>query len=105
MSLNPCATIRTLFLELAIFAGVTLLHGEPPTTAVHVLSATLDQARHQVTAQLLNTSNEKTAVAYTLDVKGSDSAGKEIEDYGIGWDYLSPDPVPASTSKYIPPGN
>ena len=104
MTLNYCAAVRPLFLGFATLACMTLLLGESPATSVHVLSATLDLATHQVTVQLLNTTTEKTAVAYTLRIKGVDSAGKEVYDYGIGWDYLSPDPTPATTSRYILPG-
>jgi hypothetical protein len=104
MSPNYCASVRPLFLGLAM-ACATVLLGESPATSVHVLSATLDPATHEVKVQLLNTTTDKTAVAYTLGIKGFDLMGKVVADSGIGWDFLSPDPTPASTSQYIVPGN
>jgi hypothetical protein len=90
------------FLGLAAF--LITLHGETPATSLRVLSAQLNAATHQATIHLLNTTTNKTAVAYNLEIKAFDSDGRELQDYGVGWDNLSPDPTSDAASKYVLPG-
>jgi hypothetical protein len=107
MTRSYCVAPRTLrlFFGLVALASVTLLRGDPPATSIHVPKATLDLSTHQVTVQLLNTTTDKTAVAYDIETKGFDARGKEVLGVAIGWEFLTSDPTSNSTSHYIPPGH
>jgi hypothetical protein len=86
---------------LATLAGATLLCAAPPTH-LQVLSTTLNPSTHQVTVELVNSTNDKTVVAYILETKSFDAAGKQVDDSGVGWDFMGPEPNPEAR-KYILP--
>src|SRR5450755_4588942 len=87
---------------LAALAGATLLCAESPTH-LQVLSATLNLSTHRIKVELLNSTPDKTVVAYVLDTKSIDATGQQIDDSGVGWDSMGPAPNPEAI-KYILPG-
>lgn len=78
------------------------LSSQPAPRGLQVLSATLDQEKHEVTVQLQNTSN-KTVVAYSLTINSLDSAQHSVGSREVEFDYVGPEPN-SGAKNFIAPG-
>jgi hypothetical protein len=81
---------------------LTLSYGQQQPIGLQVLSASLDLQTQKVSVQLQDLS-DKAVVAYVLRVREFDADGKEVHDYGIGYDWVAPEPNLDAT-RYILPG-
>ena len=76
------------------------IHAE---THLRVLWTDLDPASREVSVQLLN-SSPKTIVAYSLEAREFDASGRQVDSWGIGWDYLAESASNPSRDSQIEPG-
>lgn len=99
-----CRKLFPALCALVCLAPLSLVaqQANAPPTGLHVLSATLNPITHQVDVQLHNSTPNKTVTAYVLHIKGFDADGREIQDDGIGLDYIDADnPNNVNTRGYI----